>query len=366
LSAHVGFERISAFLDGELAEAERLEVQGHLEGCPDCADQLVQLIGVDQAARGEGVQAPEGYFEALPDRIRKRLRQKRRPAVPAWGWAVAAALMLAVMTPLVWRDPFDRWKQPAVLEEKPAHASPVPAPREVPPTFVPGPQDLKKPAPPVAQLQQPRPSPVPPPKPAESEGRAAARERFEEKKDADRDAALRDEGPRGPAGFAAPPAPAAAPAVPPPPAPAPAFEEEARPAEKEEAEPSSAAEGAPGQAAGGSLAKARRKQDDEQERADASKRAMTTTQSRSSAPRTVADARSTREDWRRRAMQHPEGREGDEARFRLVEASAEAYRLSSDPEDLRILRNDVAAYLAHRDARHPERAREILRSAEEG
>jgi anti-sigma factor RsiW len=361
VSAHVAFEKISAFLDAELPELERLEVQRHLETCAACADLLVQTIAADQAARGTPVQAPEGYFDALPGRIRQRLRASRRRVVPVWGWAVAAALLLAVMTPLLNRDPFATFKQPSAppaFEEKPqppATTLPVPAavPAEPAPVY-----PLPKPQAPAARAV-PSPSPV---GPGPTEGRLATRE-LRERKDADGSVAAEAPAADTASGFAAAPAPAVAPpttAPPPPP-----MQEEARPAEKLEEAVAPAEKAAPGLAAGGSLAKARRKRDEEQERSDASKRSMAESRSAPAKSGPVDAARATREDWRRRAAQHPEGTEGDEARFRLVEAGAEAYRVSRDPEDLRVLRRDAAAYLSDADARHAERAREILRSAEE-
>jgi hypothetical protein len=60
---------------------------------------------VDAAARGREPEAPPGYFEALPGRVRMRI-ESRRPTVrwPAWSWAVGAALLLAVVTPLTLRQ----------------------------------------------------------------------------------------------------------------------------------------------------------------------------------------------------------------------------------------------------------------------
>jgi hypothetical protein len=109
MSAHER-ERLSAYLDGELPPAERAEVEAHLATCPECAALLADLEGVDAVARELPVEAPSGYFDSLPGRVRLRIAGEDAPRahaaaprtgrrVPAWTWALAAALLLAVVTP---------------------------------------------------------------------------------------------------------------------------------------------------------------------------------------------------------------------------------------------------------------------------
>src|SRR6185436_20850234 len=59
------------------------------------------LASLDDAARALPIDAPPGYFEDLPARVRARLDTPTRRAwrPPAWSWAVAAALLLAIVTP---------------------------------------------------------------------------------------------------------------------------------------------------------------------------------------------------------------------------------------------------------------------------
>src|SRR5206468_3601629 len=105
MSEHVR-DRLSAYLDQELVSMERTVVETHLHGCEACRWHLETLAAVDSAVRALPIEAPSGYFDALPGRVRARLE---RPAprvrqvplrLPAWTWAAAAALVLGVVTPL--------------------------------------------------------------------------------------------------------------------------------------------------------------------------------------------------------------------------------------------------------------------------
>src|SRR6516164_9044201 len=91
--------RLDAYIDGELAEAERVQLRDHLLDCPDCGPEVTALErlrdGIRQAA--PIYRAPE----ALRSRIRFALRQEAaasaRAARPAPGWlAYAASILLAV------------------------------------------------------------------------------------------------------------------------------------------------------------------------------------------------------------------------------------------------------------------------------
>jgi negative regulator of sigma E activity len=110
MSAHER-ERLSAYLDGELTAAERAEVEAHLAACAACAALLATMGEVDDVARELPVEAPSGYFDSFPGRVRARIATEgappARPArprahrrLPAWTWAAAAALLLAVITPM--------------------------------------------------------------------------------------------------------------------------------------------------------------------------------------------------------------------------------------------------------------------------
>ena len=110
-------ERLSAWLDGELPPAERAEVEAHLAACEECAALLANLEAVDDLARELPAEAPTGYFETFPERVRARVetatggRPGARWRPPVWTWAAAAVLLLAVVTPLT-LDRLDRDPSP--------------------------------------------------------------------------------------------------------------------------------------------------------------------------------------------------------------------------------------------------------------
>jgi hypothetical protein len=97
-------DRLSAYLDGELPALERGAVEGHLGTCDACTRRLEELAAVDEGLRALPDAAPDGYFDSFPSRVRQRLEPHRtRGSLPAWTWAAAAALLLAVITPLTLR-----------------------------------------------------------------------------------------------------------------------------------------------------------------------------------------------------------------------------------------------------------------------
>lgn len=71
---------------------------------------------LDAALEGLPIEAPAGYFESFARRVTARIGaedtlragERRlgrwRPAVPAWGWAAVAALLVAVATPWTLRE----------------------------------------------------------------------------------------------------------------------------------------------------------------------------------------------------------------------------------------------------------------------
>jgi len=91
--------RLDAYIDGELAEAERVQLRDHLLDCPDC--------GPEATARErlrDGIRQVAPIYRApgaLRSQIRFALRQEAaasaREARPAPGWlAYAASIFLAV------------------------------------------------------------------------------------------------------------------------------------------------------------------------------------------------------------------------------------------------------------------------------
>lgn len=90
--------RLDAYLDGELAEAERAPLRDHLQSCPDCGPEAAALGRLRDGIRrsAPAYRAPE----ALRSQIRFALRREAAPGVPAShapGWlAYAASILLAV------------------------------------------------------------------------------------------------------------------------------------------------------------------------------------------------------------------------------------------------------------------------------
>ncbi len=127
MSEHV-LDRLSAFLDEELPAREQTAVEGHLRDCSACAAHLDRLRSVDAQALGLPLSVPDGYFDALPGRIRKRLEKAPRRAygrVPVWTWAVAAALVLGVVTPLTMQRSQRVPSEDAAAPMPPAEAAPA-------------------------------------------------------------------------------------------------------------------------------------------------------------------------------------------------------------------------------------------------
>lgn len=137
---------LTAFHDGELPEEERLRVEDHLRGCPECGGVLADLARADEAAR---VPDPDpGYWQRfnarLADRIEReaegprtatlrpqpgRMRQQLRLLVPA---AAAAVLVVAIVRygglgPFA---PEQVSRVPAVAEKEGTAPITTPAPKE--------------------------------------------------------------------------------------------------------------------------------------------------------------------------------------------------------------------------------------------
>lgn len=84
-------ERLSAWLDGELTEAERAAVAAHLEACSGCRRELAQLSALDAAL--ESLSAPVPPLVA--ERVLARIGRPRRR-----GWrslALAASLIMGIV-----------------------------------------------------------------------------------------------------------------------------------------------------------------------------------------------------------------------------------------------------------------------------
>lgn len=424
MSAHPTPERLGAYLDGELEAAARAAVDAHLRECAECGAHLADLSAVDDVARQEPLGAPAGYFDDFAPRVRARLERKApaRWRPPVWGWAAAAALLLAVITPLALRE---RREAPmgAASEHAPATSS-VPAVAADAATEEDARSGFKQneaPAPagglgaPPATVIAPK---APAPRAAAPEEELALRSRGPESPLERREGALsRDTRGDDRAPAAAPelrdetqpkrevaePAQAAAESaklakqkpdeaqmenlralgyVAPPPPPASANQRQhgprsqntmsAPPAkytpetkDKEQAADAVAEKAAAGTAAPGAVM---------QESVDVSPQPRDVLSGRASVkfrslaesdpPRSDGDARALREAWRVFVAENPDHPQADEARVRLVEAGALAYRLGRQPRDREIAQRDARAYLERPTAPRAARVRAALSSLE--
>jgi hypothetical protein len=356
-------ERLSAYLDDALPPRERAEVAAHLDACGECAARLAELAAVD-AAVGTPFEAPSGYFESFPSRVRARLPPRAAARrLPAWTWAAAAALLLAVVTPLTLLRRPDEAARSAALETPAAAVAPESASpqaraklpvRATEPTSTEA--SANRPRRPVVALASPEPKkreagfaaapaeadarqarvPAAPPAQAVAEPPPSTRE--EPAVAALSDAALAD--------AVAPSARNQAQA-----------EGERRAAESARDEVAPAAADDAGLAAGrlrapaaGAMAAPKlAKTDSDWQRLEASR------------PRTPAEWRRLREAWRRFVASDPAGSQADEARVRTIEAGREAWRSGGDPADETRFLRDAADYLERDDARQKPRVKELLR-----
>lgn len=363
-------ERLSAYLDGELAPAERVVVAAHLEACGECQARLAELRAADEAAAALPLEAPPGYFESFPARVRARLEPRparRARTLPAWTWVAAAALLLAVVTPLT------LLRRPHVAPSVPlgeAPAAPV-ATREARQAASPAPgagrDELAK----LAQApSRPAAAPEAPvePAPPKREATFAA-------PPGEPDTRALDSAAGAPSPRATATRPAAAPETM-------AAEGEADVAVLAHStrQREAAAESARNQAATFEESKAVRK-DEAAPREEARGRVAAAPASAppvaagllgadaewqrldGARPRTAAGFRALREQWRAFADRDPGGPRADAARVRSIEAALAAWRVSLDPRDEAQFRSDAAAYLERDDAAQKDRVRSLAEPA---
>ncbi len=123
---HPHEEAISAYLDGELAPAERRRLEAHLSACADCQRTLrgYQLLG--DALRTEAAPVPARLPLDLHARLRGKPARRRSPLLPAVGSLAAGLVFLFLVGSLT-----STWSGTAV-----ANAYPVPNATDVPLTAV--------------------------------------------------------------------------------------------------------------------------------------------------------------------------------------------------------------------------------------
>jgi anti-sigma factor RsiW len=105
---------IEAYLDGELATSESVEVREHIDGCPSCAAIYRRL---EQLQNNLRIQVPRYTAPAhLQQRIHVALRKAAEDEVPRralpWNWAAVAASVLLCAS-LIWNVALLRSRGPA-------------------------------------------------------------------------------------------------------------------------------------------------------------------------------------------------------------------------------------------------------------
>ncbi len=393
MSAHV-VESLSAYLDGELAAAERQAVESHLQVCDECTRHLEAFAAVDELARALPLEAPGGYFEALPARVRFKMaaRPRRAPRLPAWSWAVAAALLVAVVTPVLLRQNPKPAEVPRAVAPAPSSASDAAAPREPLPAAAPATVEAKQranadddqvqsapgklaranppqqaPAPAQARAAPAAPAPAPTQAGGSAQGALASNEaaaplaKAEEARAKDKEGFAQDpgrtSGTRAARTLATPPEGSSLEGA------AGQHLYEPKPEADEAAAPAPAIQEATGDAkrtgaaAGGATAGRR---DAEVGRSEAPAPKLRFRDLRAAVAGNAEDARRLREQWRAFVAQAPPANQADEGRVRIVEMGVLAWRLSNEPADQILAKRDAEAYLRRDDAAQGNRVRALL------
>jgi anti-sigma factor RsiW len=425
MTAHPAAERLSAYLDDELDAEERAFLDAHVRDCAECAAHLADLASVDDAARQVPLVVPDGYFEDFAPRVRARLGERttrRRFGPPAWGWAVAAALLLAVVTPLALQrsqaPALDRAKTAASSSEgarggfdQGAHGLPpatvaVPeAPRPAPPAAAaPRPADAASeqdafadrtlegrlarrdrdaPAPALSEDALPAVAAPPALRTEPEQPKRAVAEAQKEKLEATDAVGKKVDDERPPAeertaGYVAPPPPATNQrqygpraqnsTYPSAPAPAAKAVVAAESKDKQQAGEATLEKAADAGGAGASSTMQETVEVSPSTRYSGTGEASAKFRSMAeeTAPRTDADARRMREAWRAFAAEHPDHPQADEARVRTVEAGALAYRLGRRPQDRETAMRDARAYLERAAAPQAARVQAVLKTLSSG
>jgi mycothiol system anti-sigma-R factor len=90
---------LEAYVDGELAEAERVQLRDHLADCPECGPEATALEHLRDGIRQSApvYRAPEALRSEIRFALRRQAATSARGARPAPGWlAYAASILLAV------------------------------------------------------------------------------------------------------------------------------------------------------------------------------------------------------------------------------------------------------------------------------
>lgn len=115
--------RIDAFVDGELDETARLDVERHLEGCDACRAAVEELRGLlrEAGALPRAIEPPRDLFSAVRSAASRRVAPGSAPGAGspgrAWlGWAgLAASLLILLAAAALFLGPWEV-RAPATAE----------------------------------------------------------------------------------------------------------------------------------------------------------------------------------------------------------------------------------------------------------
>ncbi len=98
---------LGAYVDGELQDLIKKEVEEHLKICPECIEEIEFLRALHYRIKKEKIPFPsDSYWDNFPKRVMKRLHEKRTigffsAKVPRIKWELAGGVILLLLTFIV-------------------------------------------------------------------------------------------------------------------------------------------------------------------------------------------------------------------------------------------------------------------------
>ena len=104
-------ENLILFFYDELNATERLQMEGHLQGCAACRKELEQLRTFLEVLPKKQLEISRGEILSFNERVSRRLRAKpKRSFRPVVGWSLATATVAALLL-ITLRPPIPEQKQ---------------------------------------------------------------------------------------------------------------------------------------------------------------------------------------------------------------------------------------------------------------
>jgi len=95
--------QLAPYLDGLLEPRETQQVEVHLRSCEQCRAERDQIrLGMAMIEHLPQIEAPESIWSAIEAGLADG-QSSRRPAIPWWRWALAAAAVMAIAGVAYWR-----------------------------------------------------------------------------------------------------------------------------------------------------------------------------------------------------------------------------------------------------------------------